>query len=520
MTFSIEVKRKSKKTIKAIVVNLNDHILRFNGDASVKLERVLSGKDIEEPNLFSCFNEYVERSFDSDKKLELYQLYEQAHAISESPVYKDYNVELAAILPICKKILNLINVDHFLSFIEYSPNHMKVPADLSVAASKGDYPSQTTITEYDYKEVVKLTFVIRVLYPIIFSLIYRFDTTMGVGYSEKECGKLIKENPHIINMYGWTKLKTYVEYAFSKRGEPMDASAIGSMEYFKERVLYNTIFSRLCCAVIPETEEGKNIATAINAAVRQHESSGTNFRKKDDRESGDEDKRSLLERYQINEEIKATNEIMSGEFFSMGLFDEKDQERHVDRFKYPAASLGIKQPELVEKVYDNLSPGWDFELRDHIIKLLQLTFYDAVSPMIFWSCDYVQLMAAISLGQVRLAEWGYSYLPSVLGAVNYPEGMRSLSEGLKLNTQDKEFLESICDIQSRNDEGRSFNEVIEAATEFLDNFGNGQWRSNLEYGVLDNPVIYDRVERGALFELEIEVEVKNEFIKLVRQIFG
>lgn len=520
MTFSIEVKRKSKKTIKAIVVSLNDHILRFNGDAGVKLERVVSGKDIEEPNLFSCFNEYVERSFDTDKKLELFQLYEQAYNIAESPVYKDYNVELATIKPICNKILDLINVDHFISFIEYSPNHMRVPADLSVAASKGDYPSQTTITEYDYKELVKMTFVIRVLFPIIFSLIYRFDSQMGVGYSEKECGNLIKENPHIINMYGWTKLKTYVEYAFSKRGEPMDASAIGSMEYFKERVLYNTIFSRLCCAVIPETEEGKNIATAINAAVRQHESSGTNFRKKDDRESGDEDKRSLLERYQINEEIKATNEVMSGEFFSMGLYDEKDQERHVDRFKYPAAALGIKQPELVERVYDNLSPSWEFELRDHIVKILQLTFYDAVSPMIFWSCDYTQLMAAIALGQVRLSEWGYSYLPSVLGAINYPEGMRSLSEGLKLNTEDKEFLDSICDIQSRNDEGRSFNEAIEAATEFLDNFGNGQWRSNLEYGVLDNPKVYERVERGDLFELEIAVEVKNEFMRLIRQVMA
>jgi hypothetical protein len=96
--------------------------------------------------------------------------------------------------------------------------------------------------------------------------------------------------------------------------------------------------------------------------------------------------------------------------------------------------------------------------------------------------------------------------------------MRSLAEGLKLNTEDKEFLVSICDIQSRNDEGRSFNEAVEEATYFLDQFGSGAWKSNLEYAVLDNPEVYNRVEKGELFDLEIEVEIKNEFMRLVRQI--
>ncbi|TQH43991.1 hypothetical protein, partial [Pseudomonas aeruginosa] len=101
---------------------------------------------------------------------------------------------------------------------------------------------------------------------------------------------------------------------------------------------------------------------------------------------------------------------------------------------------------------------------------------------------------------------------------NNPGGMRSLSDGLRLNTEDKEFLVSICDIQSRNDEGRSFNEAVEVATEFLETFGNGQWKSNLEYGVLDDPEVYQRVERAALFDLEIDLEIKNEFMRLVRQV--
>ncbi len=513
--FNIEVKRKSKKTIKAIIVSLNEKSLRFNGDATIKLERVIKEKDASDPNLFSCFNEYVENIFDTDKKIELFKLYEKAYQIAESPTYKDYRVEIAEIKPIINAILNLIDIPKYCSFIQYS-EHMVVPPDLSVASSKGDYPEQTTITDYDYKELVKLTFVIRSVYPIIFSLIARFDAAMGTGYSEQVCGSLIKDNAHIVNLYGWKKLQTYVNFAFGKRGIPQQADSIGSVEYFVERVLYDTLFSRLCCAVIPETEEGKHLATAINASVRHHGSIGGGFKAKDARE-GEDDKRSLLERYHINEEIKAANETVDAEYFSLGLFDENDNERYVDRFKIPCLGLGIQNPQLVEQVYDNMPPNWDITLDNHVITLLQLTFVDAISPMIFWSCDGHQLRAAIALAQVRLSEQGYHYLPSVLGASNNPGGMRSLSDGLRLNTEDKEFLVSICDIQSRNDEGRSFNEAVEVATEFLETFGNGQWKSNLEYGVLDDPEVYQRVERAALFDLEIDLEIKNEFMRLVRQ---
>lgn len=512
-----EVQRKSKKTIKAIILSLNDQVLRFNGDAVIKLEAVVNEKEAPEPNLFSCLNEYIESTFTTERKLELFKLFEKAHSIAESPVLKDYHAELTQIKPITDAILDFIDCNKFSSFIAFS-NHLVVPPELSIAASKGDYPSQTTITEHDYKEMVKFTFVTRVIYPVVFSLMSRYEDAMGSGYAEMVCGSLIKDNHNIVNMYGWEKLKVYVNYAFDKRGIPQQVDAVGSQEYFIERVLYNTVFSRLCCAVIPETEKEKNLATAINAAVRQHESSGSTFRKKDDRSEGEEDKRSLYERYQINEEIKATNEVMEAEFFSMGLFDENDKERHKDRFRYPCAALGIKNTKLVEKVFDNIPPAWEFQLSDHVIKLLQLTFYGDIAPMIYWACDYNQLMAAIAIAQVRLSEWGYIYLPSVLGSIHDPDGMRSLPDGLKLNTEDKEFLASICDIQSRNDEGRSFNEAIEAATEFLDAYGNGQWLSNLEYAVLADPKIYSRVERGAVFSLEIDVEIKNEFMRLIRQI--
>lgn len=513
--FDIVVRRSSRKTIEAIIVSLNDKTLRFNGKATVRLEKVLKEKEDKETNLFDCFNEYVEATFSNERKNDLFKLYERAHHIVESGKFQDYHTEVSQLLPIVTALIDFIDVQKYCAFIQYS-RHLQIPPDLSVAASKGDYPEQTTITDVDYVEQVKLAFVVRTVYPIILSLLYRFDDTMGPGHSELVCGNLIKNNPRINQMPGWHKLYTYVQFVFNKRGIPSQVDAVSSNEYFTEKVLYNTIFSRLCCAVIPETEEGKNLATAINSSVKQHETSGSKLNKKDFSEGDDEDKRSIYERYQVAESTKTANEEKQAEYFAFGLMDENDKERVKDRFKFQCMGLGIKQVHLVEAVYDRLPPNWYFELHDHILKLLQLTYAFDVSPMVFWTFNYTQLMAAVALGQVRLSEMGFKYLPSILGTVHNPEGLRSLSDGLKLNTEDKEFLTSICDIQSRNNEGRSFNEAILAATDFLDQLGNGIWQSNLEYGVLDDEEIYNRVAQGAVFPIEIEVEIKNELIALIR----
>ena len=516
----ITMSRVSKKTIGSIFVTLNDQSLQFtgNGKASVKLERVIKDTDDnEQTNLFDCFNDYISGTFDTDRKIELFRKFERAHKIVDSPKNIDYNTELAEAKPIVDEIIDFIDVHKFCSFIHYS-KYLQIPKGLSEAASKGDYPTETTITDQDYVEMVKLAFVTRVVYPIIFGLMGRFDVAMGVGYSELVCGGLLKDNPLITNLPGWRKLSTYVHYAFNKRPMPSQADSVTSTEDFVDKVLFNTLFSRLCCAVLPETEEGKNLATGINASVKQHETGSATFRDKDRPSDEDDDKRSIYDKYQISEAVKSSDEVGEAEYFSFGLFDENDNERITDRFKHQCIGLEINQPELVEKVYDNISPNWDFELHDHILKILQLTYVGVVSPLIFEACDYVQLTAAICLAQVKLSEQGYKYLPSVLGAIHDPDGMRSLPDGLKLSTEDKEYIASICDIQSRNNEGRSFNEGLVAATTFLDKFGNGRWKSNLEYGVLDSPVIYGRVKKGALFGLEISPEVKVEFMRLIRQV--
>ena len=518
--FEIDIRRSGKKGIKGIIVSLNEQIIRFNGSSKVQLEKVVS-KDRTEPenNLFSCFNDYVENVFTTEEKIKLFKLYDAAHNIVESGKILDYHAEINQLRPICDDILEMVNVDKYCNFIQNS-KYLKIPRNLSEAASKGDYPEQTTITDADYVNMVKLAFVARTIYPIIFGLMYRFEQQMGTGYSEQACGELIKDNPLITRLYGWEKLQTYVRFSFGKRGTPTQIDGTGNTDTFAEKVLYNTLFSRLCCAVIPETEHEKNLATSINAAVKQHES-GSGFRAKEDWSGGDdEDKRSSYDKYMISEEVKSSEEESEAEFFSFGLFDEKDQPRFKNRFKYQCIALGIKNEQLVEQVYDNLPQNWDFVLSNHTQHILKLVYAWVVSPFIWEdkSASYEQLTAAVVLAQVKLSEQGYQFLPSVLGATHDPEGMRSLAEGLKLSDDDRNYLASICDVQSRNNENRGYNEALLAAQEFLENFGNGIWQSNLEYGVLDDQEIYGRVRAGDLFSIEIENEIKDEFMRLVKQV--
>ena len=506
--FLVETNRSSKKTIDRIIITYNEKVIKFTGRAAIKLE-----KDIE-ANLFDCFNEYVNSILDKDQKLALFDLFFEANTVVNSGKFSDYKTEVSKLIPIVENIYKIINQEKYVSFIQYS-RHLVIPKNLTLPSTRGEYPEETTINESHYADIVKTTFMIRVVYPIIFGLLYRFDALLGSEYAEYYTGILIKDNQYIKSMAGWIKLVTYFRSSFGKRGVPSQSLDVTSMEFYVEKIIFKTIFTRLCCAVIPETDEERNIANLISGVVKQSESSNNIYRKKEASGGDDEDGRSIYEKYQIAEEVNSADEETMAEYFSFGLFDETEKERRTNRFHYQCKGFGIKQEALVERVYDNFPTTWDFDLGQHIVKLLQLTFMGEISPPVYEACDYTQLLCAIALAQVKLTEEGYKHLPSVLGAIHDPNGNRTVLDVVRLSTEDREELESICNIQAKNTDERSSNEAVIAATQFLDTFGNGIWQSNLEIGVLDEPEVYQRVKKGMLFPLEITKDIKNEFMHLV-----
>lgn len=508
----ITMTKISKRIFGSIEISFGEEVLRFEGRATLQLDEPVKLKsDKPEANLFECFNDYLKSVVSPEDQLTLFNLYKEAFNVIEGDV-GDYTKDLSAAKKITGKILDLIDVRKYENFIQFS-DYLRIPPELGEAARKGDYPVETTITDEDYVHLVRFAFLVRTIYPVIYGLLGKFDPLVGKE-GELIMGDIIKDNPYIINHPGWVKLNTYIDFSFNKRGIPTRPDSIGSVENFTDRVLYTTIFNRLCCAVIPERQPEKNLATNISAAIKTAENRQNNFKTK--RTSmGEEDKRSIYDKYMISESVRVSDQVRQAEFFSFGLMDENDKPRSKDLFKYQAKALGIKQPELVEAVYDKIPRNWEFHLYPHIHQLLQLVYFGKVSPFIFEACDYTQLMAAIALGQVWLAEQGFQYLPSLLGAIDNPDGPRQLPDVLKLTNDDKDYLASICEVQTRNAEGRSYNEAVVAAANFLDGFANGTWQSNLEYGVLtDEGNIYQRVKEGSLFELEVEREIKDEFMDL------
>ena len=510
---SISTARSSSKVINKIIVTYGTQSITFDGKMQIKLEKPTSNIE-EEANLFDCFNDYVSSVISDDDQKKLFEQYRQAKKIITKGTFNDYRQELAQLKPIVDQILEYVNIEKYCSFIHYS-KYIKIPKELAISAAKGDYPVETTILDDDYVEMVKLSFVARTVFPIIFELLDLFSGIMGDNYKEYVCGKLLKNNETVRQLPGYHKLVGVIVGNFNKTGIPSQTTSVTNNEHFIERVVYKTIFIRLCCAVIPESQPDKNLATSIAAEIKQNEGEPNKYRAKENGYEEEEDNRSVYDRYQLSEEVNSTKEEMQAEFFAFGLYDEQDNPKFVDRFKYQCMSLGIKQPELVEIVYDNLPTVWDFDLEHHILRLLELVYMGKLSSPVFSACNYEQLMCAIALGQVMLSEQGYHYLPSVLCAIVDPNGMRSNNEGFKLNSEDREAIEQICDIQIKNVEDRSANAGIQAAVAYLDKYSNGCWMSNLEFGVLENKDIYSRVKQGSMFPIEMHVGIKNEYIKLV-----
>lgn len=508
----IRIVRNSKTVIEKIVIEHGTRKIDFNGRAKIFLEKTINNFS-EGANLFECQNDFVNRTFSEEEQLELFKLYERAHKICESSKEVDYRGELFELKKIVDEIYALFNVTKFIGFIRYS-NYLQVPANLVAATSKGDYPEETTILEHDYINLVNFTFAVRVIYPILFGATHRFTSILGETHALLNIGQLVSHSPSLVALTGWEKLKLYVKTTFIKHGVGQSLIEFSTGINAVEKTVFKVIVGRLCSSVIPETEKNKHIANVINSVCQTAKSEyNESFREKEASYTDTDDKRSVFERYQIMEGNNPSKEQAEAEWFSFGLFDAQNNLRFTQRFTHQAAALGLDES-LIELVYDRIPTNWEFDLERHILTLLQLTFIDEISPHTFMACDYNQLMAAIAIGQVKLHTMGYRYLPSILGCVHDPDGLRTI-ETLKLNNEDRESIEKICSVQAKNTDARSANEAVLGVMDFIEHFGNGIWKSNLEVGVLENKEILSRYPQGALYPLEIVNNIKVEFVDLV-----
>jgi len=521
MSINIFTVRNSKKNFDRITVVLEQgeekRSLHFMGKGSIKLAEVKKEDNDADMELFTPLNDYFDIALSFEQQKELFELYQAGAKVIEDGEFISYEKELQRIDPIIHAILNLVKPANLMNYFEHSSKFMVIPKDLKTTTGHGYYPRETTFIVEDYVNIAKMTFLIRTTFPIFFGLLSRMESFTGTNYAELLCGSLLKNNPIITETVAWKRLESYVRHSFLKNSQADASIQVGSTEHSMAMIMYRIIFNRLCVAIIPETEKGKSIINAISSEVKQFENNNNGYRKKES--YGDEDDNSsFLDEHQITEEVPLAKITQMAEYFSFGLRDEKDQERFHNRFIYQCRGLGIKNPALVDMVYDRLPTVWNFELTKPMRTLLQLAFANEVSERIYDQCDYLQLTAAICLAQVLLAERGFVYLPSLLCAQLAQDAVPSGNSFLTLSNDDRARLGELCDVQSKNNEGGSFNEAAVYVKEFFEELESNQWESNLEFGILENPELYSKVKKGDMFDIEITVEVKTEFMRLINEI--
>lgn len=521
MNLKIFTSRNSKKNFDKLSVILEDGEKRekidFVGKGSIKLAANKKEESDSDMELFTPLNEYFDVVLSDDQKKKLFDFYKAASIIIEDGDFTSYQKEMNHIEPLILGAMELIKPQNLMNFFEHSSKFMVIPKDLKRTPGGGYYPIETTFLVSDYIELVKLTLLIRVVHPIFFGLLSRLESMTGSSYAELVCGALLKKNPHVTETLGWKRLSGYVNHSFIKNNQSNTSTEVGSSEYAQAMILYRIIFNRLCMAKIPETDPGKSIINAISSEVKQYENNIGGYRKKESF-GDDDDNTSFLDEHAITEEIPLVKITQMAEYFSFGLRDEKDDERFHDRFKYQCIGFGINNPLLVEAIYDRLPTAWQFQLTKPMKVIMQLVFAGDISERIYDSCDYLQLTAAICLAQAKLSEKGYVYLPSLCCAQMIEGAPQSGNSFLQLSGEDRAFLGELCDVQSKNNEGGSFNEAVLFVKEFFEELESNHWRSNLEYGVLDNPSVYQNVKRGELFDIEIETEIKTEFFRLIAEV--
>lgn len=518
---TISNNRISKAQFDTIEVEYNGEKVSFIGKGSLKLATAIV--DENDPkndgmNLFTPINEYLNLILDEDKQKTIFGYFQVAAQIIEDGDFISYEKELNKLEPLIFGILQLVKPQSLFAFFHDNAKYMKIPKDLKKTSGHGYYPEETTFLVNDYIEIVKTTFLIRTVYPIFFGLLTRLESMTGSSFSDLICGGLLQKMYAVTETYGWKRLVGYVNHCFLKASNATASTAIGNSEFSMVTILYRIIFNRLSMVIIPETKgNGKTIINAISSEVKQYENNQGGYHKKESR-SNDEDNASFLDSHAITEEVPRVLINQMAEYFSFGLFDENDMPRFKNRFIYQCLGLGINNVNLVDAVYDRLPQSWDFQKTKPMITILQLVYAEDVSPSIFDDCDYHQLTAAICLAQVKLSEKGYIYLPSLLCAQIVKGGDPSGNSYLQLNSDERSYLGDICEVQAKNNDGGSFNEATLFMKDLLEELEKNNWKSNLEYGVLNEPDVYQAVSKGKLFDIDIEVEIKEELMRLVKEI--
>lgn len=428
----------------------------------------------------------------------------------------NYTYLILRLRPIVEEIFETINLTNFTQYIERI-GILRPPSDLEKTFGLGEYPEETTITNFDYHNIGLLSFVIRVVFPIISHFNDKVKEFTGKESKDIIASRLISDNEFIKNSLGYSKLKIYLEYNFQSKGSKRLVLSVGSKDKFAQQSLNKLLITKIPCAYIPALEGFNNIVKAIYGFSTNIESGDTSIQEKQGRERDETgEQKSLHEIYQLKDRVNVSRETSIAEYVSFGLYDEEEKPKYTNRFTHQCIGLNIKNEQMVETLYDLLPDKWDFILKPHVMKLCQIVFIDDINAQVIDAYEYDQMMCILVLATVKLFELGYKELALLPLSIPNPEGeVVFLEDVLKLTTEDKDRLVSICSVYRNQGNTKTDNEAVIAAASFLKGIATNPLHSVVNIDMLENNEALNNAKKGVFYDIEITREMKEEFLKLV-----
>lgn len=532
-----DIRMSGKKNIDAIIVSHLDETIIFKGVQKV------NGGDADQ-ELFEYLNEFF-NGIDPMILNKLWIQIKKAKQVLEPGYFdevdnneltelrnknQDYKFLTSKLEPILRDIYKLITPAE-IGYGALITGKCEAPKDLMAMSQMGDYPEETTIDAIKYAELVKLAFSGQLIFPIINQLLDHVFSIAGKDYKDAIAGEhLVAKLEALTEMPGWSILDTYVRASCMRQEARRSSIGVVSEKKYIDYIVYKGLFNKLCLTFLPSKAAGKNLSKELNSLVEGEIRGGTDvkFKTYKDPKPGSDDQ-SIPESYRIAQAVNGTDEIAQAEYFTFNLYIEKEgqdsfgnpivtlEKKTKDFFGYQCQGLGIKNQQLAERVFNNLPRVWKFQLNNIHTKLLQLTFINDINYYLVPVLNYDQLMAAISLAQVKLYEMGFEHLSTLMTIVRNPDyPLAYLDDDFKLSTKDREMLIELCDVYVGQNTNSTENILVKAVSDLLDELSTSGWDSTIEPGLLGNEKFVNAMSGNHRYQVDMNPEIKRELLALVK----
>ncbi|QDB70476.1 hypothetical protein CF8_0065 [Aeromonas phage CF8] len=520
-----DITMSGKRRIDSIIVSHGNEKIEFRGTATV------NGGDATQ-ELFEFLNEFFEGSnpVQIDK---LFDLFKQGKRVLQPGYFEeeethdlmslrasglDYQFLTEKLQAIIKEMYAIISPND-IAYAASVTGRTVAPKDLMQMASLGDYPEETTINNEKYSELVKLAFAAQLSYPLVHQLLDQINEVTGKDYQYAVAGGMISHIGYLPEMTGWKIMDTYIRASCARQEARRNTCSVVSDARYVDHIVSKGLYNKLCLSFIPSKVKDKNLSKELNSLVEGEirKDQTVKFTSFSESRKGSEDQ-SIPESYRIAQAVNGTDESALCEYFSFGMFNEKDEPIYSDFFKHQAIGLGIQDQELAEKLYNSLPTVWNFRFTNIQYQLLQLVFVEDINYYLYPAMDYRQLLAAICLAQVKLFEMGYERLAILLCAVRNENGpMAYMADEFKLNTKEREELCALSYMYDGQNTATTDNYMVIATQSFLDELAASSWESNIEPGLLGDRVFVNAMSSGDMYLVDLVPEIKKELVDFIKK---